>query len=484
MQGIVNSISGGLSLTNQEKITVIADGAIEKGSYVYGKAMPITDMETFLPVPSGTYNVGEAPWIPLGTLDYRCTTGEYNSRDDETSRQAIIKKDLSLLYSTVNTSNERQGFFVPNQSDTEGFVMDISNSGSTGDWSFELNVQPATVSSTTKLTRSGTKKTLTLTDPYHALRVVGVKKLNANIFLVFLHGYVADHDYGLWVIKIELSGTTYTPSLQEYKGVVDEYFGSIIDFVSSGEYTLFYTSGGYAFEMRFIENTKTIVFGAIILVSGKSNISELSYDANSNNYIIEAQLTYMDNVNKNRDTYTFTKIKLVKIIWNKGNYSSDDISEEYRFFPLYLRGTNVDKIVPYTVEQNSNPYYNISLLAYRNYLNTKIKMGYFIGKEALDGLICGIGLPEVISACNSSEIPTDAETYMYSYKWIKWNNRFFSYNAALPKYNPVVSLVFPTTPAFKVAKYTAANNSCEIPIGIALTSTTSAEQEIKIALIE
>lgn len=470
----------------QEQITVITDEAIEKGSFVYGKTMPITDIEVFKPTLSGSYGVGSSPFILLGTQDYRCTVGEYGRKYDESSRQAIVKKDLSLLYSTANTSNDGQGFFVPNQSDTNGFVMDISNSGSTGSWNFTLDVQPATIASTTKLTRSGTKKTLTITDSYYTLRIIGVKKLNSNVFLVFLHGAVTNNStYGLWVVKIELSGTTYTPSLQEYKGVVDEDFGSIIDFVSSGEYTLFYTSGGYAFEMRFIENTKTIIFGAMILISGESNIAELRYDTSLNSYIVETQRNFTDSVVNGSNTYTFLKIKLTKVVWAKGAYSSDNISESYKFFPNYLRGTDSNKIVPLITERSSSNYYSASLIALRNYLNTKIQIGYFVGRNPLGNcLVCGTGVSEVISACDNAEIPTSIQSQMYGYKWVKWNGRFINWNMGSLDYNYCVSFVFPTTPVFKALKYSAANNEYAIPIGIALTSTTAAGQEIKIALIE
>lgn len=477
--------SGGIEPKGKQ-ITVIADEAIEKGSFVYGKTMPITDIEVFKPITSGGYGIGSSPFILLGTSDYRCTVGEYSSRYDDSSRQAIVKKDLSLLYSTANTSNDGQGFFVPNQSDTNGFVMDISNSGSTGDWRFTLDVQPATIASTTKLTRSGTKKTLTITNSYYALRIIGVKKLNSNVFLVFLHGQVTNNStYGLWVVKIELSGTTYTPSLQEYKGVVDRYFGSIIDFVSSGEYTLFYTSGGYAFEMRFIENTKTIIFGAVILISGESNIAELRYDTSLNSYIVETQRSFADSVVNGSNTYTFLKIKLTKVVWAKGAYSSDNISESYKFFPNYLRGTNSNKIVPLITERSSSNYYSVSLIALRNYLNTKIQIGYFVGRNPLGNcLVCGTGVSEVISACDNAELPTSIQSQMYGYKWVKWNERFINWNLGSLNYSYCVSLVFPTSPVFKILKYSAANNEYATPIGIALTSTTAAGQEIKIALIE
>ena len=439
--GKTNSGGGGIKLLGNE-IEALSLGPIQKGQPVYGRVMP--------------FEIGDK-----GSLSYANSAIFIKDRNHilgtSNDQRQIMKLDGTNIYQASNgLGYSNYGLFIPNESDTEGFALMVSYT-SRNDFSsyyfydFTVYVQKATRANISAMTKKGTVSQIampngTSSTKYEAyLRIAGLIKLDAENWIAILGNDCISTNVVYLITKT--NDTTYTiKQVQELNNR-----SIIVDFIMHENSTLCLLSDGNCFEIQYLSAAKSVVIGPMVKLNDSvnypTNIREMYYDEYNNQYVINVY------------SQSYGLITSLQAVWPIYNFSPSQTRVVYYSSPVVLEtgGTPGSLFT-------SSSYPSIYSMLKKDSINIYLSM---TSKQ----------LRASVSTNNAFGALRNVKNYDYTIRYndvTKIGNKLMSISG---QYFLIVPDIL-----FKVTA--DKENNLDLPIGIALTSTTGAEQSLTISLIE
>ncbi len=478
--GRTNSSSGGLNLS-QKQMTLKSAGAISKGQYVYGRITP--------PTLSNIKNTS-----PENYNDCVVTNSDYALSYVSYGQTYTFKAGLeSYLYYTSGIGAFPSSLFIPIEDDSTGVSVAFSqqtrsvSNGYTCDTT--VSVVNVTRNSTSKLTTVGTAGSLkilgTETKSYSSdwglseskqySRVTGFAKLNDSNYILMVYPYGCSAS-SMKVLHLKKTSNKITKLTLVYEiDITGSYIRGCKNVISKNGMAIITLPNNKYVQFSYNSVTDSISKGSEIAFFDLSSneyklmFDQLSFDEKSNNFIIRSYFM----VNKDY------RIQAITVKWEL-NQSNPSSAQKESISPPFGEIKSDNSVVSspsrftYMVFTPPLSILNFNgIKVYPTYRRTYISSNQ-IDTEILASVSMGHfgGVRSIITKRFSRDILNDNS----------FNLCVISTDGKITTdYHTGTTLNF-TNSQIKVSAESPEN--IDVPIGIALSSTTQEDQDITISLLE
>ena len=454
--GRTNAGGGGLSLS-QKQMTLKSAGAISKGQYVYGRLSGVTS------VSGGGSNYYNDSIAIDGTYRLSSDGETYKSNDERHAVTKLLGNDISTCSTTSYSSN---GIFLPLENEKNGvWIMSsyttrkVSQSSSYYLYYFDYTIyaQPGTPSG-----KQGSAGSIAMASGdqgqsdsyYYWFRVKSAIKIDNSNMIILIDQVGLRYTTMYLVTK---NGTTNCSLKLLYTFTNDNSQKVFVkNFLKHGNNILCYLSNNTYIEILWNSSAKNATIGSAVQISNlNANFQNIHYDEANNSFVIDFQ-SYGSNF----------VITSVTAIWSSGSFGTSNVAYSYlTMAPAQITGIETPPISP--VAQAANTLY---FMAFLNIGNLKALL------VALDGS----ARDKIQTSISSSNLFGVFRTYTLGGTQMSFVGLYYMVGDNILKLETNCGLSVKDAEV----KVTSENSTgTELPIGIAMTSTSGPDQEIAVSLI-
>lgn len=454
--GRTNAGGGGLSLS-QKQMTLKSMGAISKGQYVYGRLSGVKSV-------SGGGSSHDDNSIAIdGTYRLSSKSTTYKSNEENHTVTKLLGNDVSSCSTTSYSSN---GIFLPLEDEKNGvWIMSSyterrsSPSGSYYLYYFDYTIyaQPGTPSS-----KQGSAGSIAMASGdvglsdnyYYWFRVKSAIKIDNSNMIITIDQVGLNFSTMYLVTK---NGTTNC-SLKLLHTFTNNNNQRVFvkNFLKHGNNILCYLSNNTYIEILWNDSAKNATVGSAVQIANvAANFQNIHYDEANNSFIIDLQ-SYGSNF----------VITSVHATWPLGSFGTSNVVSTYiTAAPVQITGIETPPISAFA--QQANVLYFMAILTIGNL-------------KALLTALDGSARNAIHASISSSNLFGVSRQYTLGSTQMSFYGVYFTVGDNILKLEANGGLSIKDAEV----KVTSENpTNTELPIGIAMTSTSGPDQEIAVSLI-